>query len=75
MDKIGTDHRFLNNNRSLKFCCVPATSATSSKEFSAFLAAAINSTNEANKGRQYAPLSSLYYLDVYGTVNATNSNK
>ncbi len=33
----------------LKFCCVPATSATSSKAFSFIFVAAINSTNEANK--------------------------
>jgi len=31
-----------------------------------FFAAATNSTNEAKQGRQYALLSSLYYLDVYG---------
>ncbi len=31
-----------------------------------FFAVAINSTKWSKQGRQYAPLSSLYYLDVYG---------
>jgi hypothetical protein len=42
-------HRYVKNNRLLKFYCVAATSGTSSKAFSTFFAAAINSTNEANK--------------------------
>ena len=50
-------------NRLLKVCYVPATSAGLPKDklLLFFVAAAIDSTNEANK----APLSSLYLLDVY----------
>ncbi len=29
--------------------------------------AAVNGTNEAIQGRWYVPLSSLYYIDVYGS--------
>ncbi len=54
-------------NRLLKVCYVPATSTHLLRLlFIYFFAAATNSTNEAKQGRQYALLSSLYYLDVYG---------
>ncbi len=49
-------------NRLLKVCYVPPTSTT----FLAFFAVAIYSTYKANKAGRYVPLSSLYYLDVYG---------
>ncbi len=50
-------------NRLHKVCYVPGTSAgLNGLLFFSFFAAAINSTNEANK----AGISSLYYLDVYG---------
>jgi hypothetical protein len=43
-------HRYRKSlNRLLKVCYVPATSAVLIAFFSSFLAAAINSTNEANK--------------------------
>jgi hypothetical protein len=47
-------------NRLLKFCYVPATSAAHNKLL--FFAAAVYSTNEANK----AGLKQSIFLDVYG---------
>ncbi len=65
---ITLDHRYRKSlNRLLKVCYVPATSAILIAFFSSFFAAAINSTNEANKAaskRHWA------VLDVY----ALNSN-
>jgi hypothetical protein len=59
-------------NRLLKVCYVPATSASLPRVslfFSFFVVEAIDSTNEANK----VPLSSLYsYMSIVGS-NANNS--
>jgi len=53
-------------NRLLKVCYVPT--ASDSLPRTLFLLLTINITNEAKQGRQYMPLSSLYYLDVYRSV-------
>ncbi len=53
-------------NRLLKACYVPATSTSLSRLLFLFYAVAINNANKAKQGRCYMPLSSLYYLDVYG---------
>ena len=63
-------------NRLLKVCYVPATSASLPRvsfffSFLFFVAAAIDSTNEANK----APLSSLYSLDVYDFMILPHCNR
>ncbi len=48
---------------------MPATSASLNRLLLfLFFAAAVNSTNEANKAGGTMPLSSLYYLDVYESV-------
>ena len=50
LNLAGSIHRYRKSlNRLLKVCYVPATSAVSIAFFSSFFAAAINSTNEANK--------------------------
>ncbi len=50
INRLPTDHRYQKSlNRLLKACYVHATSAVSIAFFSSFFAAAINSTNEANK--------------------------
>ncbi len=48
-------------NRLFKFCYVPATSAAHNRLLSFFFAAAVYSTNEANK----AGLKQSIFLDVY----------
>jgi hypothetical protein len=57
-------HRYQKaQNRLLKFCYVPATSAAQNRLlFFFFFAAAVYSTNEANK----AGLKQSIFLDVYG---------
>jgi hypothetical protein len=47
------------------FCYVPTTCAAPSEGISV---ATTNSTNQDKQGRQYAPLISQFFLDVYGLV-------
>jgi hypothetical protein len=51
-------------NRLLKVCYVPASSAPIFQSY--LLAAAIKQYLQSKQGRRYIPLSSQYYLDVYG---------
>ncbi len=60
----GLRHRYQKKkNKLLKVCYVPATSATF---LAFFLAVAIKSKQNQTRQAIRAPLSSLYYLDVYG---------
>jgi hypothetical protein len=52
-------------NRLLKVCYVPATSATFLAFFSFFF---LLWPLTEKQGRQYVPLSSLYYLHVYDAI-------
>jgi hypothetical protein len=60
-------HRYRKaKNRLLKFCYVPATSAAQNRLLFYFFAAAVYSTNEANK----AGLKQSIFLDVYAPHSA-----
>ncbi len=59
------DHRYLKNIDCLSFVVCPLLAPHLLRHCPSF-AAAINSTNDSKQGRLCMPLSSLYYLDVYG---------
>ncbi len=69
MEIIAQLHRYRKSpNRLCKVCYAPATSAVLLGFFSSFIAAAINSTNEANKAKLVHVIKQSIYLDVYAEL-------
>ncbi len=56
-------------NRLCKVCYAPTTSAVLLGFFSSLIAAAINSTNEANKAQPVHVVKQSIYLDVYAQLS------
>ncbi len=70
MEIIAQLHRYRKSpNRLRKVCYAPATSAVLIGFFSSFIAAAINSTNEANKVQPVCAVKQYIYLDVYAQLS------